>query len=31
MKYQIIGWIAVASVTIWAAPYVYAFSELVRW
>jgi hypothetical protein len=30
MKYQIVGWIALASITVWAAPYVYAFVDLVR-
>jgi hypothetical protein len=30
MKYQIVGWIALASITIWAAPYVVAFCDLVQ-
>jgi hypothetical protein len=30
MKYQIVGWIALVSITVWAAPYVYAFCDLVR-
>jgi hypothetical protein len=30
MKYQIAGWIALASITIWAAPYVYAFYDLIQ-
>jgi hypothetical protein len=31
MKYQIIGWMAFVSITIWAAPYVYAVCDLVQW
>jgi hypothetical protein len=30
MKYQIFGWIALLSVTIWAAPYVVAFYDLMQ-
>jgi hypothetical protein len=31
MKYQIAGWIALASITFWAAPYVYGIYDLCRW
>jgi hypothetical protein len=30
MKYEIVGWIALVSVTIWAAPYVVAFCDLIQ-
>ena len=30
MKYQIVGWIALVSITIWAAPYLVAFYDLVQ-
>jgi hypothetical protein len=31
MKYQIIGWVALASITIWVAPYVYVVCEVLQW
>jgi hypothetical protein len=31
MKYQIIGWMTVVSVAIWAAPFVYAMYDLIQW
>lgn len=30
MKYRIVGWIALASITFWAAPYVVAFCDLIQ-
>jgi hypothetical protein len=31
MKYQIVGWVALASVAFWAAPFAYAAYQLVQW
>ena len=31
MKYQIAGWISLVSITVLAAPYVYALCSLVQW
>jgi hypothetical protein len=31
MKYHIIGWVALVSLTIWVAPYVYGVYEVLQW
>lgn len=31
MKYQMIGWITLASITVFAAPYLYAICDLLQW
>lgn len=31
MTYRIIAWTALASIVLWAAPYVYAVGDLIQW